>query len=77
MLKRSILAAAAAITLAGCAHNFVRPEASRLQCAAAPVVPDAPVTDEANKDYLIALYGSWENCHSAILWLRDYFAGQN
>jgi entry exclusion lipoprotein TrbK len=76
-MKSLALAATAAITLAGCAGNFVRPEPSRLTCAPAPVVPDAPVTDEANKDYLIALYGSWENCHNAILWLRDYITKQN
>jgi hypothetical protein len=76
-MKSLAFAAAAAITLAGCADHYARPEPSRLQCADAPDVPDAPVTDEDNKEYLIALYGSYENCHSAILWLRDYFAGQN
>lgn len=76
-MKKLVLAAAASITLAGCAHDLVRPDPSRLQCDGAPVVPDEPVTDEDNKNYLIALYGSWENCHDAILWLRDYFAGQN
>lgn len=76
-MKKIVLAAVMAITLAGCAHDLVRPEQSRLQCADAPPIPDEPVTDEDNKTYLVGLYSSWENCHGAILWLRDYFAGQN
>lgn len=75
-MKKIALALCASISLAGCAGNLVRPETSRLQCADAPAVPDEPVTDEANKDYLVALYQSWENCHGAILWLKDYFEGQ-
>lgn len=71
-----------ALALAACADPAVRvvqPAPERLQCAAEPAVPGIegePVTDAQDSAYKRDLRAAWFDCHSAVDWLRDWFAGQ-
>jgi hypothetical protein len=56
---------------------MARPESARLDCADEPPAPGAsgaPVTDDENGAYLTSLRGAWQDCHSAVQWLKDWFS---
>lgn len=64
--------------MTGCAHNseMPRPGDNRLVCKGEPSVPGEPgqpVTDEQDTNYKVELRGAWQDCHSAVSWLRDWF----
>lgn len=66
------------LAVAGCAHDqtrpeFARPPADKLVCPDEPNVPEAPVTDEKNADYLKALRSAGAACRSDVDWLRAWF----
>lgn len=71
---RKLFLFAAALTVAGCAHTGQdRPDRARLVCVEEPGVPDDPVTDEKNAEYLKKLRAAGADCRGKLKWLRDYF----
>lgn len=72
-MKKLILIATA-LAVAGCSHDpTARPESTRLVCEDEPPVPDDPVTDEANADYLKKVRAAGADCRGKLKWVRDYF----
>lgn len=67
------------LAVAACAGHveFPRPPADKLVCPDEPTVPEAPVTDEANGEYLKGLRGAWAGCKSDVDWLRTWFRELN
>lgn len=67
-------------TLAACGPErveFAKPPPDKLVCPDEPAVPAAPVTDEANGEYLKSLRNSWYGCRSDVDWLRTWFKTLN
>ena len=76
MNRRILYALVLICTVAACAPKsleFPKPPAARLVCPDEPALPDAPVTDEANGEYLKGLRAAWAGCRADVDWLRDYF----
>lgn len=70
------LAIILALAVAGCADKhveFPKPPADKLVCPDEPAVPDAPITDEKNGEYLKGMRTSWAGCRSDVDWLREWF----
>lgn len=67
------------LAVAGCAHNieFPEPPADKLVCPDEPAVPAAPVTDEANGEYLKGMRDAWAGCKADVDWLRTWFRELN
>lgn len=78
-MRKLLLALSLTITTTGCADNkrIARPENARLECANEPPAPGAsgePVTDQQDADYKLGLRDAWQDCHSTVKWLKDWFA---
>lgn len=72
-MKR-LLALPLLLAVAGCATTqFARPPADKLVCPDEPAVPPAPVSDEANGEYLKGMRGAWAGCKADVDWLRAWF----
>lgn len=68
------------LAVAGCSHphvEFPKPPADKLVCPDEPAVPDAPITDEKNGEYLKGMRASWAGCKSDVDWLREWFKSLN
>lgn len=66
------------LAVAACAHvEFPEPPADKLVCPDEPAVPAAPVTDEANGEYLKGMRGAWAGCKADVDWLRTWFRELN
>jgi hypothetical protein len=67
------------LAVAACAGHveFPSPPADKLVCPDEPAVPAAPVTDEANGEYLKGMRSSWAGCKSDVDWLRSWFRELN
>lgn len=92
-MKRSLLACAAALLVAGCATTtqFARPPEDKLVCADEPGRPVGKgdpytdsrgverraVTDEENGQYLKGLRGAGQSCRDDVNWLRAWFTSLN
>lgn len=64
------------LALAACGQphiEFPKPPPEKLVCPDEPAVPPAPVTDEANGEYLRKLRGAWAGCKADVDWLRAWF----
>lgn len=70
-----LLALPLLLAVAGCAGHveFPKPPADKLVCPDEPAVPDAPVTDEKNGEYLKGMRGAWAGCREDVDWLRAWF----
>lgn len=76
-MKR-LLAIPLLLAVAGCAHTqFARPPEDRLVCPDEPAIPPAPVSDEANGEYLKDMRGAWAGCKEDVDWLRAWFRKLN
>ncbi len=76
-MKRIVLIGVAALSLAACQTTrsaVARPDAAHLRCADEPRAPAGEVTDEQDANYKLALRGSWQDCHSTVQWLKDWFS---
>lgn len=62
------------VPLAGCATTleFPRPDPAKTTCAADPTLPEPPVTDAKNAQYLKGLHGAWQDCSDTVAWWRDW-----
>lgn len=70
------LAIILALAVAGCSQShveFPNPPADKLVCPDEPAIPDAPITDEKNGEYLKGMRTSWAGCRSDVDWLREWF----
>lgn len=78
-MRRAMLLLPLALAVAGCAGHveFPSPPADKLVCPDEPAVPDAPVTDEKNADYLKAMRSSWAGCKADVDWLAIWFKELN
>lgn len=68
------------LAVAACAGHrieFPQPPADKLVCPDEPAVPAAPVSDEANADYLKGMRGAWAGCKADVDWLRTWFRELN
>lgn len=66
------------LAVAACAHvEFPKPPADKLVCPDEPAVPAAPVSDEANGEYLKGMRNSWAGCKADVDWLRTWFRELN
>lgn len=74
-----LLAVPLLLAVAGCAGHveFPKPPADKLVCPDEPAVPDAPVTDEENGEYLKGMRAAWAGCRSDVDWLREWFKNLN
>lgn len=70
-----LLALPLLLAVAGCAGHveFPKPPADKLVCPDEPAVPDAPITDEKNGEYLKGMRGAWAGCREDVDWLRAWF----
>ena len=76
-MKR-LLALPLLLAVAGCATTqFAMPPEDKLVCPDEPAVPPAPVTDEANGEYLKGMRGAWAGCKADVDWLRAWFRDLN
>lgn len=72
-MKR-LLAIPLLLAVAGCATTqFAAPPEDKLVCPDEPAVPPAPVSDEANGEYLKGMRGAWAGCKADVDWLRAWF----
>lgn len=69
------------LAVAACGNKqrieFPKPPADKLVCPDEPPVPAAPVTDEANGEYLKGMRNAWAGCKSDVDWLRIWFRELN
>lgn len=76
-MKR-LLALPLLLAVAGCATTqFATPPEDKLVCPDEPAVPPAPVSDEANGEYLKGMRGAWAGCKADVDWLRAWFRELN
>lgn len=70
-----LLALPLLLAVAGCAGHveFPKPPADKLVCPDEPAVPEAPITDEKNGEYLKGMRGAWAGCREDVDWLRAWF----
>lgn len=52
------------------------PPADKMECPDEPAIPAAPVSDEANGDYLKKLRGAWAGCKADVDWLRAFLTAK-
>lgn len=70
-----LLALPLLLAVAGCAGHveFPKPPADKLVCPDEPAIPEAPITDEKNGEYLKGMRGAWAGCREDVDWLRAWF----